>query len=217
MENTPCGEIRVDILPVGPLQSNCYLIYCSENRKALVVDPGDEGERILRAIQQLRLVPVMIINTHGHGDHIGANGFIKERFQIPIAIHAGDAPLLTDPAANLSAWMGLPIVSPPADQILRDGAAIPFEGNMVEVFHTPGHSPGGITLRIGHHLLTGDALFKGSIGRTDLPGSSQAQLLEGIRRHILSLPDDVIIYPGHGPSTTVGEERRYNPFLQGMA
>jgi len=215
MQNTP-GDIQIVTIPVGPLQANCYLVYSPESREALVVDPGDEGETILREIQRLRLEPVMIINTHGHGDHIGANGFIQERFHIPLAIHAGDAPMLTDPAANLSALMGRPIVSPPADRILKDDDTIPFAGGAVEVLPTPGHSPGGISLRSGSHLLTGDALFKGSIGRTDLPGASLEQLLEGIRRHILPLPDDVIVYPGHGPSTTVGEERRTNPFLQGV-
>ncbi|MFB3788387.1 MAG: MBL fold metallo-hydrolase [bacterium] len=215
MEKTPWGGVQIETIPVGPLQANCYLVFGFESRKALVVDPGDEGEKILGVIHRHNLEPVMIINTHGHGDHIGANGFIQEHFHIPLAIHAGDASMLTDPLANLSALMGLPMASPPADRILHDGDTIPFENHTMEVLPTPGHSPGGVSLRIGRHLLTGDALFKGSIGRTDLPGASLEQLLEGIRRHILSLPDDVMIYPGHGPASTVGEERRSNPFLQG--
>ncbi len=205
--------LKIESIIVGPLQSNCFILMCPETREAVIIDPGDEADKIINTIQTLNAEPVSIINTHGHGDHIGANGKIKERYDIPLAIHEGDAPMLTDPNANFSAFLGVPIISPKADRLLNDGDELDWANRKIKVLHTPGHSPGGISLFVENHLFSGDALFKMTIGRTDIPGASHEVLLKGIREKILTLDDETLIYPGHGPMTTVGEERRNNPFL----
>ncbi len=217
MTDTNNGSFQVVQIPVGMLRSNCYLLYGSESRQTAIIDPGDEGEIILRTIRELNLIPSIVLLTHGHGDHIGAVGLIKEQYQIPVAIHWEEAQMLTDARANLSGLFGEPILSPPADRLLKDGDRVELDGRWIDVLHTPGHSPGGISLLIGDCLFTGDALFKETVGRTDLPGGSHVRLIRGIREKILTLKDEVIIYPGHGPATTVGEERRNNPYLQEIA
>lgn len=214
MTESSCETIKALPLPVGLLQSNCYLVYCSNSRKAVIIDPGEEGDRILEAIRERRLQPVWILLTHGHGDHIGAIGFLKQHFSIPVAIHREEASMLTDPTVNMSSLFGLSITAPPADRLLKDGDVIDFEGKTISVLHTPGHSPGGVSYRIDQYVFTGDALFKGTVGRTDIPGGSHVRLIHGIKEKILALDDEVIVYPGHGPVTTVGEERRFNPYLQ---
>jgi len=206
--------IEVVTLVVGLLQANCHLICCPESREAVIVDPGDEGERIAQTLSDLQIKPTLILNTHGHGDHIGANGFLKPHFSIPIAIHREEAHALTDTEANFSRYWGEEILSPPADVTFTEGDTFTVGNHAIHVRYTPGHSPGGSSFLVDDHLITGDALFKMSIGRTDLPGCSLERLLKGIREKILTLPDETRIYPGHGPNTTVGEERRNNPFLQ---
>ncbi len=199
--------------PVGLLQSNCYLLFDEESRQTAVIDPGDEGDNIIQTIKDNNLQPILIINTHGHGDHIGANQFIKRTFNIPLAIHKDDAIMLKDANENLSGLFGPPILSPGADRLLEDNEEIEFGGQTIKVLHTPGHSPGGCSLLIENHLFSGDALFKMSIGRTDFPKASHERLMRGIIDKILSLPEETIVYPGHGPTTTVGEEKRNNPFI----
>lgn len=205
--------LKIEQITVGPLQSNCYIVMCPDTHQAVVVDPGGEADKILETIRELGAKPVMILNTHGHGDHIEANDTIKQTFDIPLAIHEGDAHMLTDPNSNFSAYLGAPITSPVADRILRDGDEVDFAGRKIKVLHTPGHSPGGISLLIENHLFSGDALFKMTVGRTDFPGASHEVLIKGIKEKILSLDDEILVYPGHGPITTVGEERRNNPYL----
>lgn len=216
MTEMSCGQIEVVQIPVGMLRSNCYLAYCSNTRKALIIDPGEDGDTILRIIEKLNLQPVWILLTHGHGDHIGAVGIMKDRFQIPVAIHRDESHFLTDARANLSSLFGEPILAPHADRLLKDGEQLAFEDRIITILPTPGHSPGGISILLDHHVFTGDALFKETVGRTDLPGCSHFRLIQGIREHILTLEDNTIIYPGHGPITTVGEERLHNPYLQGI-
>lgn len=206
--------IEVVGMSVGELQSNCYLILHNEQKHCVIVDPGADPQFIIKKIDETGCKPVLLINTHGHVDHIGGNKVIKEHYQIPLAIHTSDAQMLVDPEANLSSFIQLAVTSPPADILLNDGDTLDFADTKIEVRHTPGHSPGGISLLIENHLITGDALFLGTIGRTDLPGCSHETLIEAIKSKILSLPDDVIVYPGHGPTTTVGEERQNNPYLQ---
>ncbi len=205
--------IEIMGMPVGPLQSNCYLILCTKTQQCVIVDPGEEPDAIVNMVNMNKAEPVLIINTHGHGDHIGANRAIKERYDIPLAIHEDDARMLTDPQFNMSALLGFNITSPPADILLKDGDRQEFADTSIEILHTPGHSPGGISLLIENHLLSGDALFNSSIGRSDIPGASHEQLIRGIKEKLMALPDDTIVYPGHGPTTTIGEERQNNPFL----
>ncbi|MBN2329872.1 MAG: MBL fold metallo-hydrolase [Candidatus Omnitrophica bacterium] len=206
--------MQVVQIPVGMLRANCYLVYGEKSRHAVIIDPGEESETILAAIRERRIEPVWILLTHGHGDHIGAVGDLKNAFQIPVAIHREEADMLIDAHANLSGLFGEPVLSPPADRLLKDGDGIEFDNHVITVSHTPGHSPGGVCFGLNHHLFTGDALFKETVGRTDLPGGSHVRLIQSIRDKILSLGDDVILYPGHGPITTVGEERRSNPYLR---
>lgn len=200
-------------IPVGALESNCYLVFCEKTRETIVVDPGEDAQIICKSIDDNRLNPVYIINTHGHVDHIGANGAIKERFNVPIAIHACDADMLINPKANLSVFIGDDIVSPPADQLLNDGDILHFGDEEMKVIHTPGHSQGGICLHTGKILISGDTLFKGSVGRSDLPGSDYESLMDSLQNLINSLKEDTVVYPGHGPKTTIGTEKRSNPFL----
>lgn len=208
------GSIEIIRICVGAFSANCYLVFCSESRNAVVIDPGDEGDVILRVIQENQLKPEWILLTHGHGDHIGAVGYLKNVLSISSAIHWEEAEMLTNARANLSALFGQAILAPPADRLLNDGDIVNFGDRTFSVLYTPGHSPGGCSFLIDSHVFTGDALFKETVGRTDLPGCSHSKLIQGIREKILTLNDDVIVYPGHGPATTVGEERRNNPYLQ---
>ncbi|MCK4325997.1 MBL fold metallo-hydrolase [bacterium] len=201
-------------LTVGPLGANCYLAADEETREAIIIDPGAEGEKIQRLIEKERIIPAYIVNTHGHIDHIGANGYLKGRLDgIKISIHEADAKMLTDSAQNLSDWAGGMELLPSADILLKDGDEVSFGKLSLRVVHTPGHTPGGICLLIDEKVFTGDTLFAGSVGRTDLPGGSMDLLRTAIREKLLTLPDGTIIYPGHGPLSTIGEERASNPFI----
>lgn len=200
-------------IPVGPLQVNCFLIGCPQTREAAVIDPGDEGERILGALQRLELTPKMVINTHGHFDHIGANRLVVERTGAALLIHRADLPLLEN-AARHAAMYGLQVTaSAPPTQLLDGGETLELGTLSLRVIPTPGHSPGGISLWVDGHVFTGDALFAGSIGRTDLPGSNTEQLLTAIREQLLTLPEETIVHPGHGPDTSIGREKLSNPFF----
>jgi len=198
---------------VGALETNCYLVYCEETRECAIVDPGAEPERILPEITEEELKPIILINTHGHIDHTGANRNIKERFGIPIYIHAGDNPMLgKTQQLELSLFLGA-TDSPPADHFMNDGDEIKIGHSVLRVLHTPGHSPGSVSLLGDGFLLSGDTLFMEGVGRTDLPGGSQKQLEQSITEKIMTLPDETIVLPGHGPLTTVGQERINNPFF----
>ncbi|HHW61703.1 MAG TPA: MBL fold metallo-hydrolase [Syntrophomonadaceae bacterium] len=193
---------------------NCYIVGCEETRQVAVIDPGGNPRAILAMLKQDNLQAQYIINTHGHIDHIGANGAVKEATGAKILIHPADAKMLTSTAANFSFLMGAKVTSPPADQFINDGDIIKI-GNTVEleVIHTPGHSPGGVCLKTGDIIFVGDTLFYGSIGRTDFPGGSYKQLIHSIKTKLLIYPDETVCYPGHGPATTIGFERKHNPFL----
>jgi hydroxyacylglutathione hydrolase len=200
-----------------PFQENTYVVWLEGRSDALVIDPGLEPDRILELLQDEFLRPAAILNTHGHADHIGGNEALKQAFpDAPLIIGAGDAPLLTDSFANLSAPFGYAIVSPPADRLVREGDHLDFAGIDLEVLDIPGHSPGHVVFVYRDEpfrIFGGDVLFQGSIGRADFPGSDMKQLINGIHTKLFALPDDAIVYPGHGEPTTIGVEKRSNPFV----
>lgn len=200
-------------LPVGALGSNCYLAWDEKNHQAVVIDPGSEPERIIQAVSERSLDVKYILNTHGHGDHIGGNRKLKEAYGVPLLIHEADAPMLEDPQLNMSFFFGQPVISPPADGFLVPEETVRFGRLELTVIHTPGHTPGGISLYGERAVFSGDALFKDSVGRCDLPSSDEGLLLESIRNNLFTLPDDTRVLPGHGPDTTIGQERTCNPFF----
>jgi hydroxyacylglutathione hydrolase len=205
-------------LEVGLLCANAYLVRDEGSRAGVVIDPGAEGPRIVERCRREGLEPLYIVDTHGHVDHAGANGALKEAFpEAPVCIGSGDAPMLTDAAASLAALFGDPECGPPADVLLEDGQELRFGASVLRVVATPGHTPGGICLLGGPadepQLFCGDLVFRGGVGRTDLPGGDGARLMASIRRRVLTLPDRTVLWPGHGEPTTVGQERTHNPFL----
>jgi glyoxylase-like metal-dependent hydrolase (beta-lactamase superfamily II) len=201
------------LVVVGPLDTNCYLVYCQETLDCAVIDPGAEAERIFPLIVELGLKPVVILNTHGHIDHIGANKDVKDKFNVPLCIHSLDSLLLEKiQEFELSFFLGAK-ESPPADRLLKDKDTIWFGKSSLRVVHTPGHTPGSVSFLGDGILFSGDTLFSGGVGRTDLPGGSTRDLEKSIKEKILTLPPETIVLPGHGPLTTVGEEKESNPFL----
>jgi glyoxylase-like metal-dependent hydrolase (beta-lactamase superfamily II) len=201
-------------LVVGPIAANCYILGCDKTRQGIVIDPGDEPHRILMDLAKLDLRLVAIVNTHGHFDHVGGNRKLKEVTGADILIHASDAPMLLH-LSKLAAAFGMRMEdSPPADRTIQEGDIIRFGDEALKVIETPGHSPGSVSLAGDGVAFVGDTLFAGSIGRTDFPGGSYEVLIASVEKKLFPLGDDVMVYPGHGPSTTIGTERRYNPFFQ---
>jgi len=206
-------KLVVHQMSVGPLQVNCFITSCSKTKEAVVIDPGEEGERILHVAEKQGLKIHKVVNTHGHFDHIGANLHIVEKTGAELLIHADDLPLLQN-ARNHAEVYGLSVAaSPEPDRLLGQGDTFQVGELSFSVFHVPGHSPGGICLLTEGHLFVGDVLFSGSIGRTDLPGGDFDSLVEGVRERLFALPDETIVHPGHGPDTTIGRERQNNPFV----
>ena len=199
---------------VGPYQINSILVWCDETKQAVLFDPGAEAESMLDEIRDRNLDLVYLVNTHGHLDHIAENRIVKQALNVPLLIHALDRPMLTDPTKNLSAFTGEPVVSPDADGTLAEGDRLQIGKESLLALHVPGHTPGSLVFYQTGTLISGDTLFAGSIGRTDFPGCSERDLHENIRTKIYTLPEDTIVYPGHGPTTTVGVERRTNPFVR---
>jgi hydroxyacylglutathione hydrolase len=203
-------------LVVGPLQVNCYILGCERTRLAACIDPGGDADRILMALAKDSLRLVYIINTHGHFDHTGDNKALKEATGAELVIHRADAPMIMQQARGGAAW-GMNVEDSPApDRYVKEGDVITFGDISLKVLHIPGHSPGGIALVTDKMAFVGDALFAGSIGRTDFPGGDYEGLIRGVQDKIFTLGDDVVVYPGHGPQTTVGQEKRYNPFFTGQ-
>lgn len=197
---------------VGPMQANCYILECEKTKNAIIIDPGGDGDFIIDFIGSKKLEPKFIINTHAHIDHIAANEDLKLRTSALICIHKKDANMLVNPQKNLSFFIGSAISSPSPDRLLDDGDILESGTIRLQVIHTPGHSPGSISLLSQDCIFTGDLLFAGGIGRYDFPGSSYDKLTRSLRK-IMELRSDLIVYPGHGPATTIGEERETNPFI----
>lgn len=200
---------------VSSMAVNCYIVGCEETKEVAVIDPGGNARGILKVLEDNGLKAVYIINTHGHIDHIGANRAIKDATGARVLIHRNDAKMLTNAVSNFSFMMGQQVTSPPAEDFIDEGDIIKI-GTTVElkVIHTPGHSLGGICLATDNIIFSGDTLFYGSIGRTDFPGGSYQDLISNIKNKLLCYDDDVVVYPGHGPATTIGFERKRNPFLR---
>lgn len=207
----------IETLSLGPIGTNGYIVGDEATRKATVIDPGDEAPRLLTAISRLGLTVDAIIATHAHFDHVGAVRAMVDATHAPFLIGEHELAVLAVASERASAMFGIVVPQPPQpDRLLREGDRLTFGGQTFRVVHTPGHSPGHICL-IGDGLaFVGDVVFQGGIGRTDLPGGSHETLLRSIATHILPLADETILYNGHGPATTVGRERRTNPFLIGL-
>jgi hydroxyacylglutathione hydrolase len=206
----------LETFPVGPLQCNCTILGDEQTREAMVIDPGDNIPDILMRLAKHRLTLKQIVVTHGHIDHVGGALQLKEITGAPILLNQGDMPLLKMMDVQ-AGWLGLPTpqVAPP-DTSAEEGMVVGIANHAAQVIHTPGHTPGSICLHFApdNLLLAGDTLFAGSIGRTDLPGGDSRKILRSIHDRLLTLPDDTRVIPGHGQTTTIGQERDANPFLQ---
>jgi glyoxylase-like metal-dependent hydrolase (beta-lactamase superfamily II) len=206
--------MKIETVVVGVLETNCYLVHCEQTRECAVVDPGAEPFKIFQAIANLDLKPVVLINTHGHVDHVGANRDIIERFAVPLLLHEGDLPLLRNALqSEIAPFLGAK-ASPDPDDFLSEGQAVRFGRESLTVLNTPGHSPGSVSLKGRDILLSGDTLFFGGVGRTDLPGGSWRELEESVRNKIFILDDRTRVYPGHGPATSVEQEKNNNPYVR---
>lgn len=209
----------VEHFPVGPLQCNCVILGDESSKSAIIVDPGDEGERIFAALERHGLKVRAVVATHAHIDHVGALAKLKQLTGAPAMIHEADVPLY-EHLAEQAEWLGVatPTVTT-LDRYLHDGDRLELGACAMDVVHTPGHSPGSLSFVVHDRsplVLAGDTLFAGSIGRTDLWGGSFPQIIDSIRSKLLTLPDELIVVPGHGPRTTIGNERENNPFLTGQ-
>jgi glyoxylase-like metal-dependent hydrolase (beta-lactamase superfamily II) len=203
----------VDTLTVGPFLENTHLLRLADRGRTIVVDPGDEVERIIAHLEREHLEPVAIVNTHAHLDHIGAVEPLKRRFKIPFYLHPADLPILREAPAHAQ-FFGVPVpMVPEVDFDLADGMVLDLADLSLRVLHTPGHTPGGVSLLVFGRVFAGDTLFAGSVGRTDLPGGDWGTLLASLTRKLLDLPDQTIVHSGHGPDTSIGRERHSNPFL----
>jgi hydroxyacylglutathione hydrolase len=204
----------VACITVGMFETNCYLYACPQTREAVIIDPGDEAQRILETIQDLKLLPKYIINTHGHIDHICAIDEISKVYPVPLAIHSADARLYSDEFNALIYGRTSPIVQRSPELLLQEGNRISFGTLTLEVLHTPGHSPGSICLISPPYcVFSGDTLFYRGIGRTDLPGGNYEQIEQSIRNKLYILEGELVVFPGHGQPTTILEEMHENPFV----
>jgi glyoxylase-like metal-dependent hydrolase (beta-lactamase superfamily II) len=200
-------------IAVGPLQANCIIVADDVSKKAIVVDPGDESDRIVGTIREMGLTVEVVVCTHGHFDHMGVVGDIKNQTGARVAIHRDELELYNG-AKDMAAFWGQSLDAPPSpDMLLAEGDTLTIGDLSFSILHTPGHSPGGISLYAGNTVITGDTLFKGSVGRTDFYGGDKDKLKQSFRR-LMALPEDTKVFPGHGPETTIGREKRENMFAE---
>jgi glyoxylase-like metal-dependent hydrolase (beta-lactamase superfamily II) len=216
--NVGSAPLQIGVVVSRPFDENTYIAHFDGRGDCVVFDPGLEPQAIEQYLNEHALTPSALVCTHGHSDHIAGNRALKKRWpECPIIIGAGDAVKLVDPELNLSGPFGFPITSPPADRTVREGELVSAAGFELEVFETPGHSVGHVVFLCKQvqpwRLFGGDVLFQGSIGRTDFPDGSFEALSRAIQEKLFTLPEDTIVYPGHGPETTIGREKRTNPFV----
>lgn len=206
----------IKTLSVAPIGTNCYILGCSDTKEAIIIDPGGEAERIMDEVSKEQLELQYIINTHAHFDHVGGVNGIQAIKKVPFLLHEGDAPFIEPAAFSQSLQMfGMPDMSPPTvDNYIEADTTYSFGNISFSILETPGHSPGGVCFLFDKDVFVGDTLFAGSIGRTDLPGGSMSVLMESIKNKLMTLNDDVNVHCGHMGSTTIGQERQFNPFNQ---
>ncbi len=209
------NPMKIYALTLGMFMVNNYLVVNPDTRRAILIDACEDYANILRQLDALKAELVYLINTHGHGDHIAGNGPILERTGARLLIHRLDEPFLRDPNLNMSAMLGVTLQSPSPDRYLEEGDVVEMDGIRLQVLHTPGHTPGHISLLANGIAFVGDVIFRESIGRTDFPYASHEQLIDTIRTKIYTLPDDTVLLNGHGPETTVRHEKAFNPFVRG--
>jgi len=199
-------------LPIGLLESNCYIV--GDNGEGILIDPAAKADEIIKEVEKTGLKIKYVVLTHGHFDHIYTAAEVSERLGARIAVHEDDAEMLSDSRLNGFNMIGMKQESSlKADILLKDGDVLEAGGLKFEIIHTPGHTPGGICIKVGNVVFSGDTLFQGSIGRTDFPGGSYALIIKSIKERILTLPDETVVYPGHGPKTSVDLEKKINPFI----
>ena len=213
--------ILIQMLPVGMFQSNCYIVSCSDTNEGVVIDAGDEGETILSAVDRSGVRITAILQTHAHLDHVGALDQVAPALAVPVCMHNDEVPVYERVEQQATMFgLGAP-KRVPIDRMLEDGEKINIGNLVAEVVHAPGHSPGSVCFYFANEtpprIIVGDVLFKGSIGRTDLPGGDYGTIMNTLAGVFLPLSDDTIVYSGHGPETTIGEEKRFNPFLSPLA
>jgi hydroxyacylglutathione hydrolase len=211
------GDLRVEQHPLGPYETNCYLVYDTSDAACWVIDPGFDAGPIIDVIRNRGLEPSRLILTHAHLDHIAGVDLVRDAFPgLRVAVHGDEQAFLGDPSLNLSVMTGIPVTARPAEDILTDGDELALGPHVFRVIHTPGHSPGGITLYQSEAgvAIVGDTLFDGSVGRMDFPTSNQSDLINSIRQRLYALPDETVVYPGHGPTTTIGKEKVLNAFVR---
>ncbi|MGJ0848007.1 MBL fold metallo-hydrolase [Tissierella praeacuta] len=206
--------MKIVRIPAGIYAANCYIIYSEVTRDAIVVDPGGDVDDILSSIRENGLKIKYVVLTHGHADHIGGVKELKKVLSVPVMIHEDDREILVDGNKNLSTIMAMGTVEIEPDILLKDGDIIEFGDEKAQVIHTPGHTQGGICIKIGDSIITGDTLFTGSIGRTDLLGGDYDSIINSIKDKIMVYSDDIKVFPGHGAPSTIGRERTSNPFLR---
>jgi len=213
------STFTVDSFSLGPLQTNCYLLTVpgeeEGKRKGIIIDPGMNPKRLLDRIEQIEIEAILL--THAHFDHMGGVDQVRKEAKCPVYIHDLEADWLTDPRKNGSMrWQDVtpPLATDPAEHALDEGMELKLIGHTFKVLHTPGHSPGSVSFLCGGHIFSGDVLFRASVGRTDLPGGREADLFDSIQNKLYKLADDTIVYPGHGPRTTIGFEKTNNPYVR---
>ena len=207
-------SFSVDTLVVGPIEENCYVLKDEETNEGVIIDAGDNGQEILAYVKDNGIDVKLLVNTHGHWDHIGAADVLRDALGAQLAIHREDAPMLTASEEEMAVYSVFVGKKKPAEILLEDGDVINFGKSSLKVIHTPGHTKGGICLYGGGCLFSGDTLFASSVGRTDLPGGDYHEILHSVNVALAQVADETKVYPGHGPASRMGRERRCNPYLQ---